>query len=263
MKLFSRTLGPEDAANHVVILHGLFAASDNLLTLGKALAEQYRVHLLDLRNHGQSPQTSALDYNVMARDVLDYMDDQNIDHAALIGHSMGGKTAMQVAIESPERIIALIVADIAPVQYSPGHEHILEGLQELAENPVSSRQAADEVLSKWIDDWGVRQFLIKNLRRADNGSSELEWRFNFEAIKANYLNILAAPYGGRYDKAVLFIAGARSDYILPEHKEQTQKLFPKAQLKIIPETSHWLHAEKPEVFNAMCARFLQQSFISQ
>lgn len=246
-----------------MLLHGLFAASDNLLTLGKALSQHYRVHLLDLRNHGKSPQSPELNYCVMAQDVLAYMDDQNIDQVALIGHSMGGKTAMQVALKSPERVAALIVADIAPVQYSPGHEHILEGLQELEENPVSSRQAADEVLSKWVDEWGVRQFLIKNLRRADNGSSELLWRFNFEAIKANYMNVLDAPRGFRYEKNVLFISGAHSDYILPEHKEQTQKLFPKAQLKIIPDTSHWLHAEKPEVFNAMCTRFLKQAFISQ
>lgn len=263
MKLFSRKLGSEDATNHVVILHGLFAASDNLLTLGKALSEEYRVHLLDLRNHGQSPQSPELNYIAMAKDVLDYMDDQSINQAALIGHSMGGKTAMQVALAFPERVAGLIVADIAPVQYTPGHEHILEGLQELAENPVSSRQAADEALSKWIEEWGVRQFLIKNLRRADNGSSELIWRFNLEAINANYLNILAAPYGDRYERSVLFISGARSDYILPEHKEQTQNLFPNAQLKIIPDTSHWLHAEKPEVFNAMCARFLHQVLISQ
>ncbi|KZY90938.1 hypothetical protein A3744_21140, partial [Oleiphilus sp. HI0073] len=236
---------------------------DNLLTLGKGLSEQFRVHLLDLRNHGQSPHSSLLDYDVMAKDVIDYLDDQNIKQAALIGHSMGGKTAMQVALMYPERVEALIVADIAPVQYSPGHEQILRGLAELAESPVGSRQAADEALSKWIEDWGVRQFLIKSLRRADDGDSGLVWRFNFEAIKANYTNILAAPHGGRYEKNVLFISGARSDYILPEHKAKTQKLFPKAQLKIIPETSHWLHAEKPEVFNAMCVRFLQQSFISQ
>lgn len=263
MKLHSRQFGADDALNHVVILHGLFAASDNLLTLGKALSGQYKVHLLDLRNHGKSPQSPELNYSVMAEDVLDYMNDQNIGEAALVGHSMGGKTAMQVSLNSPERVPSLIVADIAPVQYSPGHEHILEGLQAIADNPVNSRQAADDVLSQWVDDWGVRQFLIKNLRRSDNGSSALTWRFNFDAIKANYLNILAAPCGGRYEKNVLFIAGAQSDYILPEHKEQTQKLFPKAQLKIIPETSHWLHAEKPEVFNAMCTRFLKQTLISQ
>lgn len=262
MKLFSRQLGAADAAHHVIILHGLFAASDNLLTLGKALSEDYRVHLLDLRNHGQSPKSPSLNYSLMAQDVLEYLDDQEIDQAALIGHSMGGKTAMQVALNAPERIASLIVADIAPVRYSPGHEHILEGLQALEEHPVSSRQAADEVLSDWIDDGGVRQFLIKNLRRSEDGRSELVWRFNLAAIKASYLDILSAPRGGQYDRPVLFIAGARSDYILPEHREQSLKLFPQAQLKIIPNASHWLHAEKPEVFNAMCGRFLKQTFIS-
>ena len=263
MKLFSRQIGPGEATNHVVILHGLFAASDNLQTLGKALSEHYRVHLLDLRNHGQSPQASELNYGVMAQDVIEYLDDQKIEQAALIGHSMGGKTAMQVALNYPHRVKGLIVADIAPVRYDPGHEHILEGLQALEQTPVTSRKMADETLSQWIDEWGVRQFLIKSLRRADDGSPGLVWRFNYDAIKKNYLEILSAPQGDRYDGPVLFIAGARSDYILPEHKDQTLRLFPHAQLKIIPDTSHWLHAEKPEVFNAMCVRFLNQAFISQ
>ena len=129
MKLFSRQLGSEDATNHVVILHGLFAASDNLLTLGKSLSEQYCVHLLDLRNHGMSPKSPDLNYEVMAKDVVAYLDGLGIDRAALIGHSMGGKTAMQVALHFPQRVTSLIVADIAPVEYSPGHEHILEGLR--------------------------------------------------------------------------------------------------------------------------------------
>ena len=263
MKLFSRQIGPEDAAHHVVILHGLFAASDNLQTLGKALSEVYRVHLLDLRNHGQSPHAPELNYAVMAADVIEYLSDQDIEQAVFIGHSMGGKTAMQVALNYPQCVTALIVADIAPVRYDPGHEHILEGLQALEHTPVTSRTMADEMLSQWIDEWGVRQFLIKNLRRTDDGSSNLVWRFNYDAIKDNYPQILSAPQGDRFDGQVLFIAGAKSEYILPSHKEQTLRLFPQAQLKSIPDTSHWLHAEKPEVFNAMCARFLKQALLSQ
>jgi len=264
VKLHSRVIGlggDVAAVKHVVILHGLFAASDNLLRLGKTLGDEYRVHMLDLRNHGASPHCPDMTYVMMAHDVLAYMEAQKVDQFALVGHSMGGKTAMQVALLAPQKVLGLLVADIAPVRYAPSHQKIIEGIKAVAAEHVTSRQEADAVLAHYVDSLGVRQFLIKNLRR-ENGAQDLVWRFNLSAIVSNYSNILEAPQGERYDGAVQFISGELSDYILPSHRDETLALFPHAQLKVIPQTSHWLHAEKPEVFNAMCKRFLKAVFIS-
>ncbi|MCH2158135.1 MAG: alpha/beta fold hydrolase [Oleiphilaceae bacterium] len=264
MLLNARVLeGPEEVNKHVVILHGLFAASDNLLRLGKHLAEGYTVHLLDLRNHGNSFHVTDMNYLLMANDVNEYLTHQNINSVALIGHSMGGKTAMQYALSYPDTVEALIVADIAPVEYKPAHVQILKGLEYLANYPPANRQEADTALNKFVEDVGVRQFLIKNLKAVGEESKKLGWRFNLNAIQSNYYNVLAAPVGEEFNGPTLFIAGALSDYIAPEYRDITTKLFPHAQLKVIPDTSHWLHAEKPQVFNALCERFLHKHFISQ
>lgn len=256
MELFYRELGNEGSPN-VVILHGLFAASDNLLRLGKYLSGEYRVFMLDLRNHGSSPHSDIHNYKSMAEDVIEFLDQQNILTTSVIGHSMGGKVAMQLALLSPERVSGIIVADIAPVKYEPGHNDIIRGLDAVAEQTIRTRKEAEEMLSKHVDDWGVRQFLIKSLKKREH-SDGLQWRFNLPSLKNNYENVLAAPSGEPYSSPVLFIAGENSDYIVPEYRDSTMRLFPKAQLKVIPDTSHWLHAQKPEVFNALCKRFLSE-----
>lgn len=264
MKLFSRFLSSDDSAScqkHVVILHGLFAASDNLLRLGKELSAEYCVHMLDLRNHGASPHASEMNYQVMAGDVLAYMAEQKVETFALVGHSMGGKVAMQLALSAPDKVLGLVVADIAPVRYEPSHQQILAGVRAVADHPVRSRKEADVILQQYVDSLGVRQFLIKNLQRQESRDG-LAWRFNLSAIEQSYSNIIEAPQGLCYDGAILFIAGELSDYILPSYRTQTLALFPRAQLKFIPKTTHWLHAEKPEVFNAMCQRFLKTLFNS-
>jgi len=259
LELYHRCLGPEDAQHHVIVLHGLFAASDNLLRLGQALAETYRVHLLDMRNHGMSPHSDEFSYALMADDVLAYISKHRISQPTIVGHSMGGKVAMQVALNAPNKVKAIVVADIAPVNYAPRHNDVFAGLHALAESPVSSRAQADEVLSGYVKELGVRQFLIKNLRKAAGSDGKLAWRFNLPAIAQGYSSILTAPQGEAYSGPVLFIAGEHSDYILPEHREQTVKLFPSATMRMIPDTSHWLHAEKPDVFNAVCKRFIDKA----
>lgn len=255
VKLHSRQILNPDSERHVVILHGLFAASDNLLRLGKDLSEHYNVHLLDLRNHGQSPHVEEISYELMAQDVASYLSDSNISEAILVGHSMGGKVAMQLALQEPNLVIAVIVGDIAPVAYSPGHEAILAGLNWLQTHPPMNRQEADEALAEFIEEPAVRQFLIKSLRSGESGKG-LVWRFNLDSLNRHYRNIIAAPAGEPFEKPVLFIAGELSNYIQPEHQKETLALFPRAQLKIISGATHWLHAEKPELFASACIRFL-------
>ncbi|TNC81879.1 MAG: alpha/beta hydrolase [Oleiphilus sp.] len=258
MELFSKVYGPEDAPR-VILLHGLFGASDNLSRLAKALSESFRVHALDARNHGRSPHSDRMDYPAMARDVLLYMDQANIEQSALFGHSMGGKTAMELALSMPERISRLIVADIAPVDYAPHHRSIFEAFASVHLAEIKSRSEVEHAFSQFIEDGATRQFLLKSLIR--EGSSALfRWRFNVEAIVQNYQHIIRAPEAkGPYDKPVLFIAGGHSDYILPEHRDSILRLFPNARSKIIEGVGHWLHAEKPELFNRLCQRFLEES----
>lgn len=239
----------------VVVLHGLFAASDNLLTLCKHLATTHEVHALDLRNHGQSPHHALMRYSDMADDVLGYMDANKLACVSLVGHSMGGKTCMKLALQAPQRVLQMIVADIAPVKYAPGHLEIIAGLEALDNEILTSRKQADERLTDFIDTPGVRQFLLKSLQR--DAAGIYRFRFNLKGIVANYNNVIdALASEGAYYGRVLFISGQLSNYILPKYRSQTLALFPAAQIKVINGATHWLHAEKPETFNAICTRFL-------
>lgn len=241
----------------VIILHGLFGSSDNLSRVATELEKYYRVYRIDLRNHGNSFHHKEMNYDLMVEDLSVCMDNLGIEKAHLIGHSMGGKVAMLFSLQHPEKVDKLIVADIAPVTYEPHHKQILQGLQAIPLNEISSRKMADDHLAKFIDEPGVRQFLLKSL--AFTKGEQVKWKFNLSAILENYANILSGieapkPFNGK----TLFIAGGLSDYIKPEYKQKTMMLFPNTQLKIIPETSHWLHAEKPRIFIGICQRFLEE-----
>jgi esterase len=255
LALHARTFSCDEGKPVVVVLHGLFASSDNLLTLCKHLATTHEVHALDLRNHGQSPQHASMRYSDMADDVLGYMDANKLACVSLVGHSMGGKTCMKVALQSPKRVSQMIVADIAPVKYAPGHSDIIAGLEVLDNEVLTSRKQADKKLADYIDTPSVRQFLLKSLRR--DAAGIYRFRFNLKGIVANYNNVIdALDSAGAYPGPVLFISGQFSNYILPKYRPQTLALFPAAQIKVINGTTHWLHAEKPETFNAICTRFL-------
>lgn len=252
MQLYSRVRG---AGYPVIVLHGLFGDADNLSKLATDLAETAEVHSLDARNHGRSAHCASMRYDEMAADVMRYLDEHDIETCSILGHSMGGKTAMQCALSYPERIKKLIVADIAPVTYSPHHVQIFTGLSAVDRTDISSRKQAYDILSEHIEDDGVKQFLLKSLFRDDE--RQYRWRFNFKAIVAFYQQVLAGlePHQA-YQGDTLFIAGSDSDYILPDHKEQILTAFPKAQLKTIMGAGHWLHAQKPETFNGIARRFL-------
>ena len=245
----------------ILILHGLFGSLDNLRRIAIELSEYFQVHSLDLRNHGKSGHAKEMNYTVMSEDVIGYMNNNNITQANVIGHSMGGKVAMTLALNFKDRIKKIIVADISPVSYSAHHTNIFKGLFAVDFDAVHSRKEVDTVLSNSIPELGIRQFLIKNLDRDDFGG--LKWKMNLPNIYENYSNILKGLESEVkvFDKPVLFIAGGDSDYIKPTYKALTLALFPLANVKVIPGTTHWLHAEKPRLFINICLRFLQEQAV--
>ncbi len=254
VKLFAKTSG---AGKPVILIHGLFGAGDNLGVVARTLAKDYNVHLLDLRNHGASPHADTMDYPSMAVDVLTYMNDNGLEKAALLGHSMGGKVAMQLALDVPARVTGLIVADIAPVEYPAWHDNVFKGMFAVAEHEIHQRKEADRILAKHVAEPGVRQFLLRNLVRMPEGG--YAWRVNLTSIHDSYPNIRSAPAGqAPYEGPVLFVKGERSDYIDSTHQEKVLSLFPASQLKVIGGAGHWLHAEKPELFNRIVRRFLSE-----
>jgi esterase len=248
----------------LILLHGLFGSLENLSGVAQRLQDQWRVHALDQRNHGRSPHTDTMDYRSMADDVLAYMDSQGLEQAAVLGHSMGGKTAMQLALSHPDRVSRLIVADIAPVAYESGHDAVLQGLRAIDLERIRSRQEADEILQEYVEMAPVRQFLLKNLvrvsdkERGSDDSRQFRWRINLPVIESEYGNIADPPAADEpYSGPTLFIKGEESDYIQDEHREPVGRLFPEAQLRVISGTGHWLHAEKTDTFSKLCRRFLQ------
>jgi esterase len=238
----------------LILIHGLFGSASNLGMVARGLATDFTVYSLDVRNHGESPHCNTMSYEEMAGDVIEFMDQQKIESCPLLGHSMGGKIAMQVAINHPQRVQRLIVADVAPVTYPSHHQGTLAGLKAVEDDVITSRNQADELLARTIPEAGVRAFLLKSLKRDEEG--EFHWQLNRAVIEAEYEQLGSANRGSQYLGEVLFIKGGSSDYILPEHQDAVNALFPNASLKVIDGTGHWLHAEKPTIFNKLVLRFL-------
>lgn len=253
MKLYARQQGQGD---DVITLHGLFGSHENLGVINRRLASVLRVHGLDLRNHGRSPHDGLMNYQLMAEDVLTYMDEHGIGSAHLVGHSMGGKVAMTLALMAPHRVNRLAVIDIAPVTYyERRHDAILQGLSAMNLDTLTGRRAADQFLQAFEPDQTIRQFLLKNLYRIEHGG--FGWRLNLTAIINNYQAILSGQQADRpFTGATLFIKGGASDYILPEHRESVLALFPSATVRVIPEAGHWVHAQKPDLVAGTLLRFL-------
>jgi len=238
----------------IVLIHGLFGRLENLNMVAKVLAEDYRVTSIDVRNHGDSFHDSAMDYPLMAQDVVDVMQHIAIDSAAILGHSMGGKIAMELALTKPQFVEKLIVADIAPVEYPAHHSEIIAGLKAIDLTAITQRKDADKQLAQYVDNIGVRQFLLRNLS-SENG--QFSFKCNIDNIDANYPNIMKTYLGDNtYNGATLFIKGANSDYILPEHRAEILRLFPQSRARVIQGAGHWLHAEKTVAFNRSVLGFL-------
>ncbi|OOV88154.1 alpha/beta fold hydrolase [Oceanospirillum linum] len=239
----------------LIIIHGLFGSADNWRTLSKKFAEQYRVIALDLRNHGRSPHVEGMSYPAMASDVLALMDSLQLEEAHILGHSMGGKVAMQLALNHPERIEKLVVADIAPVEYGHGHDEVLAALYAVQNaGGAASRKEADTLMAEHLDTLGVRQFLSTNLEKKPNG--KLGWRMGLEQINADYDAVVKAPTGQAFSKPSLFIRGELSHYVEDGYQGQIDLLFPQNQLITMSGCGHWLHAEKPLDFLAHVQAFL-------
>jgi len=239
----------------VVLMHGLFGMGNNLGVLARALKDRYRVHSIDLPNHGRSGWISPADIPAMARIVLDWMDDESLGSVALVGHSLGGKVAMEIALTCPDRVRALVVADIAPVAYPVGHRVEFAALTAVAQANPQSRAGAQEIMTEYLDDEMIIQFLLMSLARQEDGS--YGWRFNLPELVAGYDKIRAATQANQpFCEPVLFLKGGDSNYIVEEHKADILKLFTRAVLKIMPGCGHWLHAQQPRLFCSLVGRFL-------
>ena len=244
--LHSNILGEGD--NHLIILHGFLGMSDNWKTQGNIFAKNgFKVHLLDQRNHGRSFWNKDFNYKVLAQDLLIYMDKQNIKNTILIGHSMGGKTAMEFSIKFPERIKKLVVIDISPKKYVSNHDKILAGLASFDFRIIKTRKEADIHLSEYVTETQVRQFLLKNLYWITQG--RLGLRLNISVLKNSSEEISKEiEFSKTYNNYVLFVKGENSDYIVDEDLKLISKYFPKSKVKKIKNAGHWVHVENHKDF---------------
>jgi esterase len=237
----------------VIIIHGLFGDGDNLKSLARDLTPDYFCILPDARNHGESPHRESMTYTEMADDIVALADELALEHFSLVGHSMGGKIAMEVAMRYEDRVQAAVFADIAPVPYPAHHNGILDALAGLDLDQIGSRSEADKQLSSAIKEKGVRQFLLKNLRK---DGDHFAWRLNLTAITERYQQIADGVSDGHYSGPCLFIKGGNSDYLTEQHRAQVTQRFSNTQVKVVENTGHWLHAEKPRIFNRLVKDFL-------
>lgn len=251
MKLFHQVYGEGEP---LIIMHGLFGTYENWGTQIKALSEHFQVIAVDMRNHGRSDHEPVMDYPAMAADIVELMDDLGLESANILGHSMGGKAAMQLALNHPDRIRKLIVVDIAPVEYKPHHDDVFTGLYSVQLDQLKSRGDADKQLSAHVDELGVRAFLLKNLYRDEN--KQFRWRMNLDVLRNQYAHIGAAPSGTPFQGKTLFIKGENSHYLLPKHRDQVLTLFPNTSYKLMQGAGHWPHAEKPSIFGKIVLGFL-------
>lgn len=240
-----------------VILHGFLGMADNWKTLGTQWSELgYEVHLLDQRNHGRSIHSADFSYELMAQDLMEYCEHHNLKDIILLGHSMGGKVAMQFASEYPEMLEKLIIADIAPKEYAPHHSDIINALQAVNFESITSRNEVDEILSSRIPDMGTRLFLMKSLFRKDK--NKFAWRFNLKALATSQSMIGShSPFDNIIQIPTLFLKGGNSGYIIDNDKMVIDAAFAKANIITIPNAGHWLHAEQPELFSNAVLDFIR------
>lgn len=263
MQLHYQSLGNQttNKAQPLVLLHGLFGSGDNWGTVAKHLSQQYQVVSVDLRNHGRSPHSHSQNYHNMAGDLLELCDALDLDRIHLLGHSMGGKVAMQFATDHPDRVEKLIVVDMAPRAYADAHTHLIDAMLAVDLSTMQSRGEVDKALNSRIPQAMVRQFLLMNLVKSDLNQEEakLTWRINLPALRTNYPNLIQAVCeNARYEKTCLFIRGEQSDYVLDQDIAQIKNHFTQAEFADLP-TGHWIHAEQPQAFIATVEKFLKET----
>ena len=237
----------------VVLLHGLFGAARNFGAIQRALSQQFRVICLDMRNHGDSPHGADMRYPTQAADVRETLQSLGVSRPALIGHSMGGKAAMAMALQWPDAVARLLVSDIAPVAYEHGNTLFTAAMKAIPLTPALTRQQADTALAKVVSDATLRPFLLQNLRF---GASP-KWRIGLHEIEAAIPDLEGwINQSTVYPGPSVFVTGARSDYVLPEHRPLIRSLFPAARFVAIKNAGHWIHADNPAGFLSVVEAFL-------
>ena len=251
--LFSKI---EGSGEPLLILHGFLGMSDNWKTLGTQFATDFQVHILDLRNHGRSLHSENFTYEIMAQDVYEYCQAHELENINILGHSMGGKIAMFLATLHPELVNKLIVADIGPKFYPQHHQDILAGLNAVDFSKKPSRSDVEEIMEKFVPDFGTRQFLMKNLFWQEPG--QLAFRFNLAVFNTKMDEIgIPLPKNSVFEKPALFIRGGKSNYIIDSDFEIIKQHFPDSNIETIPNVGHWLHAENPAEFYQKVTSFLK------
>ncbi|MGO4913870.1 alpha/beta fold hydrolase [Pseudogemmobacter sp. W21_MBD1_M6] len=245
--------GPATSRPPLLIVHGLFGSARNWGVIAKRLSDVRQVLTVDMRNHGESKWTATHSYADLAEDLAKVIAAHG-GKADVLGHSMGGKAAMTLALTHPEVVNTLIVADIAPVAYSHSQVQFIDAMRGLDLNGLTARSQADARLAQVVDDAGIRAFLLQSL---DLKPDPARWRLNLDTLEAEMGKIVGwEPVGGQFTGPALFLSGANSDYVKPEYRAGVKSLFPAARFAKIPGAGHWLHAEKPREFEAAIAAFL-------
>ncbi len=239
---------------YLTLLHGLFGSLDNLSMVKRSLQERFNILSVDLPDHGKSPRSNVFSFENYAHSVVRLLEHLKVPQTHLLGHSLGGKVAMKVALSRPNVIHKLVVADIAPVAYSARHHNVFKALNAVELDKLKSRGDATKAMSEHLEEIGVAQFLLKSL---NNDSGKWEWLFNLSLLQRDYGYLSESIESeSSYPSPTLFVKGGKSDYILSEHSPHIMRLFPNSQAKIISSAGHWLHAEKPDTFNRIVSDFL-------
>lgn len=242
----------------LVILHGLFGSLENWAFISQQLSEILQVFSVDQRNHGQSPHSPEMNYSLMAEDVGEFVEERGLLKTSLLGHSMGGKVAMQFALRYPDQVERLVIVDMAPRAYRPAHEEIFRALLALNLNQFQTRAQIDDALSAGIPDLTTRRFLLKGLTRTASGS--FNWKFDLPSLYHNYSFLNEATESDQpFEGPTLFIRGEKSDYIREQDLPEIQHLFPGSKVVTISGAGHWVHAEAPEKFLKITKQFLNET----
>lgn len=256
MRLHYREYGSySDHHPTLIFLHGLLGSSSNWHSLARGVADNFHVIVPDLRNHGRSSHDGDVSYAAMAGDLAQLIDDQGLESVLLIGHSMGGKVAMWLALTQPDLVAGLVVVDIAPVAYPNRFGVIYEALHAVDQAHIGSRAEADRILARYLDEVGLRQFLLQNLHQVEG---VWQWRMNLSALTRGMSEIVgfSLPDKPLYTGPTLFVHGGLSDYLQEGAKPVIRQLFPGARLRAIPQAGHWVYAEQPRAFSAILNEFL-------
>ena len=247
--------GEANGGTPLLVLHGLFGSARNWQTLARRFGEWRHVYALDLRNHGGSPWADTMSYPDMADDLLRFLDDRGYARASVLGHSMGGKAAMTLALKHPDRVERLFILDIAPVAYIHTHSPYVAAMKRVDLNGCTRRSEVEAQLTEGVPDPGLRAFLLQNLVMEQG---RFEWRINLDAIEANMDALIGFPDLGdlRYEGPAMFVGGTKSDYITPETHPAIHRHFPKASIEMVVGAGHWLHAERPDEFARIVEGFM-------